>query len=67
MHATEPVPDGEGRRRVSIMPRHLAGLVAVYERHGEGRAGIEMYFTGRQTLEHDPYRTTSPSYLVLGS
>jgi len=29
----------------------MAGVVGVYEREGEGRAGIEIYYTGWAPLE----------------
>jgi iron complex outermembrane receptor protein len=63
--ATEP-STGTGRRTVPRTPRHSAGLVAVYEVHGEGRAGFEAYYTGRQSLDDDPFRSTSRPYVVLG-
>jgi iron complex outermembrane receptor protein len=63
--AREPALAG-GRRTVPHTPRHSAGLVAVYEVHGEGRAGLELYYTGRQPLEDNPYRTTSRPYVILG-
>jgi iron complex outermembrane receptor protein len=44
----------------------MAGLVGVYEREGEGRAGIEIYYTGSQVLDGNPYRTRSEPYLILG-
>lgn len=63
--ATEPDPAG-GRRRVPLTPRHTAGLVGMWEEHGKGRIGIEAYYTGRQELEDNPYRTRSRPYLHLG-
>jgi len=65
LRATEPVPGG-ARRTVPNSPRHMAGLVAVYEVHGCGRAGIEAYYTGRQSLEDNPYRQRSVDYLIVG-
>ncbi|MFN3727687.1 MAG: TonB-dependent receptor plug domain-containing protein [Allosphingosinicella sp.] len=65
-HATEPVPTGAGRRRASLTPRHSAGVVAMWEEHGKGRIGVEAYYTGRQTLEDNPFRTSSRPYLHLG-
>jgi iron complex outermembrane receptor protein len=54
------------RREVPLTPRHAAGLVTTLEREGRSRLGLELYYTGRQELEHDPYRTTSRPYLVVG-
>jgi iron complex outermembrane receptor protein len=64
--ATEPAEGGPGRRRVPLTPRHTAGAVAMWEKHGKGRVGLEAYYTGRQALEDNPYRTESRPYLHLG-
>jgi outer membrane receptor for ferrienterochelin and colicins len=65
--AREPNPDGAGRRLVPLTPRNTAGLTAVWEEHGRGRIGLEAYYTGRQELEDNPYRTRSRSYVELGA
>ena len=49
-----------------LSPRHSIGLVGMWEREGVGRVGLEYYFTGRQRLEANPYRTESKSYSILG-
>jgi iron complex outermembrane receptor protein len=64
--AGEPDPNGPGRRRVPLTPRHSGGLVAMWEDHDKGRVGIEAYYTGLQALEDDPYRTASRPYVHLG-
>jgi iron complex outermembrane receptor protein len=64
--ATEPKPDGLARRRVPLTPKHTGGLVAMWEDHDKGRIGIEAYYTGRQQLEDNPYRSVSRPYLHLG-
>jgi iron complex outermembrane receptor protein len=64
--ATEPDEDRGGRRRIRLTPRHTAGMVAMWEKHGRGRIGVEAYYTGRQTLDDNPYRTRSKPYLHLG-
>jgi iron complex outermembrane receptor protein len=57
-----------GERRTSpLTPRHQAGLVASYEREGEMRAGVEVYYTGRQRLDDDPYREQGRPYLHIGA
>jgi iron complex outermembrane receptor protein len=66
MDATEPDEAAKGRRRTPLVPRHTAGLVAVWERHGRGRIGVEAYYTGKQPLEDNPYRTESRPYLHVG-
>ena len=54
------------RREVPLNPRHAAGIVASIEHEGESRLGLELYYTGRQALENDPWRTTSKPYLLAG-
>jgi iron complex outermembrane receptor protein len=57
---------GIDRGDVPLTPRHGAGLVAMWERADRGRIGIECYFTGRQRLEDNPYRTESAAYVLFG-
>ena len=64
--ATEPDEADPGRRRVPLTPRHTAGLVAMWEEHGKGRIGVETYYTGRQPLDDNPYRSESRPYLHVG-
>ncbi len=66
MDATEPDDAGINRRRTPLVPRHSAGVVAVWEKHGRGRIGVEAYYTGTQALQDNPYRTKSRPYLHLG-
>jgi iron complex outermembrane receptor protein len=66
VHASEPDPAGDRRRDVPLTPRSTAGLVGMWEREGVGRVGVEAYYTGRQGLEDDPYRTSSKPYFELG-
>ena len=51
---------------VPLTPRHSAGLVGMWEAENVGRIGVEWYFTGRQSLEENPYRTVSEPYMVVG-
>ena len=55
-----------GRQDVALTPRHSAGLVGMWEEEDRGRIGLELYFTGRQRLEVNPYRGTSKPYVVIG-
>jgi outer membrane receptor for ferrienterochelin and colicins len=64
--AREPNPNDRGQRLVPLTPRNTAGLTAVWEKHGRGRLGLEAYYTGRQELEDNPYRTRSRPYVELG-
>lgn len=57
---------GPGRREVPLTPRHTAGVVVTGESEAKGRAGLELYYTGRQALEDNPYRPVSRSYLIAG-
>lgn len=65
--AREPNPNGSGRRLVPLTPRNTAGLTAVWEKHNRGRLGLEVYYTGRQGLEDNPYRSRSRPYVELGA
>lgn len=64
--ATEPDDAGAARQRVPLTPRHSAGIVAMWEAEGTGRIGAELYYTGGQSLEDNPYRRTGRPYFELG-
>jgi iron complex outermembrane receptor protein len=51
---------------VALTPRHGAGIVGMWETEDVGRVGVELYVTGRQRLDENPYRSQSESYVVLG-
>jgi iron complex outermembrane receptor protein len=55
--ATSPVPR---------TPRHAAGLVGVWEEHDRGILGLELYYTGRQPLEGNPWRDEGRGWLHAG-
>ncbi|MAK61476.1 MAG: TonB-dependent receptor [Ponticaulis sp.] len=60
-------PDGlGGRHEIALTPEHSAGMVAMWERHGEFRLGLEMYYTGEQRVEDSPFRMRSDSFLDVG-
>ena len=65
LRSTEEDPVGAGRREVPLTPRQAVGMVGAWE-EAWGRAGIELYFTGRQELEDNPYRSVSESHFILG-
>ncbi len=67
VRSTEQTPDGTGRREVPLTPRHAAGLVSVWEQEGKGRVGLEVYYTGRQMLDDNPYRAESRPYVIFGA
>jgi iron complex outermembrane receptor protein len=56
-----------GREDVALTPRHSAGIVGMWEDEGWGRVGLEVYFTGRQRLEVNPYRVESKPYVLVGT
>jgi iron complex outermembrane receptor protein len=58
--------DGDLTNEVSLTPRHSAGFVAALESEGKGRVGFELYVTGEQRLEANPYRERSEPYVILG-
>ena len=51
---------------VPLTPRHSAGLVGMWEAEDVGRVGLEWYYTGTQSLDENPSRTTSEPYMILG-
>ena len=54
------------RVEVALTPRHAAGIVASIEQEGVSRVGLELYYTGRQRLEGNPFRMESRPYLIVG-
>ena len=69
VRATEWDPDAGGaaaRREVPLVPRHTAGIVGSVEREETYRVGLELYYTGRQSLVDNPYRTESRPYVIVG-
>ncbi len=64
--SSERIAAGGGRQTIALTPEHTAGMVAMWERHGEFRLGLEMYYTGEQRVEDSPYRTVSKPYLDVG-
>ena len=62
----EPLLTGIGNRPVPLTPRHSAGLVGIWESENRGRVGLEVYYVGEQSLEDNPFRSTSEPYLFVG-
>jgi outer membrane receptor for ferrienterochelin and colicins len=58
--------DGTGRLDAALTPRHSAGIVGMWEREDAGRVGVEVYYTGVQRLEANPYARDSEPYLLIG-
>ena len=53
------------RDDVAQTPRHSFGLVGMAENEN-GRLSMEVYYTGRQRLEANPYRDVGEPYVVVG-
>ena len=51
---------------VALTPRHSGGIVAMWEEEDSGRIGIELYYTGWQRLESNPYADRSEPYAIVG-
>lgn len=67
LRGTECQPGGGCLRRITpLTPRHAVGMVASIEDEGKSRIGLELYYTGTQSLDHNPYRRESRPYLVVG-
>ena len=64
--ATELDPEIGDRRETPLTPRHAVTFTAIRESEEWGRIGVEAYFTGRQALDDDPYRTVSRPYTLVG-
>jgi len=58
--------DDGAKVEAALTPRHSAGLVGMWEREDVGRVGVELYYTGTQRLEENPYAVESEPYVILG-
>lgn len=66
LRSTELEPGGTDRREVPLNPRHSLGAVGAWEDEEWGRVGVELYYTGRQSLDENTYRSFSEPYFVVG-
>ncbi len=65
--STESHPQAPNlRREVPLNPRH-AGSLDILGELGPFRIGIEVFATGRQSLEENPYRQTGRPYVLFGA
>lgn len=64
--ATEADADGSGRQVVALTPKRSFSFIGAWERHGTARVGLEIYRTGAQRLEDNPYRDESEPYTIVG-
>ena len=65
--STEIDPDRAIARDVPLTPRQSASFTVMWEFEGRGRLGVEGYYTGRQALDENPYRSTGRPYVLLGA
>jgi outer membrane receptor for ferrienterochelin and colicins len=59
-------PEPGGIVDTPLTPRQSFGLTAMWESHEVWRIGVEGYYTGRQRLEENPYRSESKPYILPG-
>jgi iron complex outermembrane receptor protein len=65
--STEEDPETPGQRReVPLTPDHVGSLNVLWENEEAGRVGLEVYSTGRQALEDNPYRSEGRPYVLFG-
>jgi iron complex outermembrane receptor protein len=63
--STEPDPVTGVRRDVPLNPRH-AGSLDVLRQVGPARIGLEVFYTGRQALEDNPFRDGGFPHVLFG-
>ncbi len=66
IHSTEIDIRDNQRDDVPLTPRNTAGMVGMWEDEDRGRIGVELFYTGRQRLEDNPYRDSSVPYWIVG-
>jgi iron complex outermembrane receptor protein len=65
--STELHLDARARLEVPLTPRHAASLNLIKEGERWGRVGVELYYTGEQRLEDNPYRSEGRRYVLMGA
>jgi iron complex outermembrane receptor protein len=65
VRSSEVGEEGIGRRDVPLNPRHTASFDVLWE-SPIGNLGFEVFYTGRQELEDDPYRIQGRPYTLYG-
>ena len=66
VHSTEIEKMTGQRDLVPLTPQHTTGIDTMWEDPDRMRIGFEVYYTGEQRLEDNPYRTESIPYWVYG-
>ncbi len=65
--ATEWSADKSRRIRAPLTPRQSAGVDLAFAEDESGtRVGVELFYTGKQALEDNPYRNTGAPYITIG-
>jgi iron complex outermembrane receptor protein len=65
--STEEDPGAPGvRHEVPLTPGHVTSLNVIWERT-TWSVGLEGYYTGRQSLDEDPYRSEGRDYVLFGA
>ena len=65
--SSEWSPEREMRVESPLTPRHTGGVDIAFEEDEIGtRVGLEAFYTGRQALQDDPYRSFSVPYTTIG-
>jgi iron complex outermembrane receptor protein len=67
VHSRELDEESGLRREVPLTPRHYAAIDLMLETEDWGRAGLELYYVGRQELDENPYRTHSVGQFIVGA
>jgi iron complex outermembrane receptor protein len=67
LEATEWDVDLAVRRSVPLTARHSVGLMGMWEPKEASGVGVEAFYTGRQPLSENPYRTESRPFVVVGA
>jgi len=65
LRATELDVESGVRQAVPLNPRHAGGVTAVYEKAHDATVGLEFYYTGRQRVTDDPYRSLTRPYFTI--
>ena len=63
--STETDPDSGERREVPLNPRHAATFDVLQE-VGPARIGFEVFYTGRQSLDDNPFRARGLGHVLVG-
>jgi iron complex outermembrane receptor protein len=65
LRSTEVGEFGDGRRDIPLNPPHTATFDLLWKSKA-GNFGFEGYYTGRQSLEDNPFRLSGRPYIIIG-